>query len=56
MDMAGTLQNVAKELNSGKGTAGRLLKDETLYNNLNSTWSMQTTFWPRPTRARAGWA
>ena len=29
------LQNLVDELNQGKGTLGKLLKDETLYENMN---------------------
>lgn len=31
------LRHLLAEVESGKGTAGKLIKDETLYNNLNST-------------------
>ncbi|WP_159469090.1 MlaD family protein [Dyadobacter sp. 3J3] len=31
------LRHILAEVESGKGTAGKLIKDETLYNNLNST-------------------
>ncbi len=31
------LRHIIAEVESGKGTAGKLIKDETLYNNLNST-------------------
>lgn len=31
------LRHILAEVESGKGTAGKLIKDETLYNNMNST-------------------
>ena len=34
---AAKLNDIANALDSGKGTAGKLLKDESLYNNLNTT-------------------
>ena len=36
-DTAAKLDKIATALNDGKGTAGKLLKDDSLYNNLNST-------------------
>ena len=36
IDAVDRLDKITTDLNEGKGTAGKLLKDDTLYNNLNS--------------------
>jgi phospholipid/cholesterol/gamma-HCH transport system substrate-binding protein len=35
--LSNEVKKIAEDINDGKGTAGRFIKDEALYNNLNST-------------------
>jgi len=55
-DTTAKLENIASGLDSGKGTAGKLLKDEALYDNLNSTLKHANSILARRTPARAGLA
>ena len=41
-ESATNLKQITEALSNGEGTAGMLLKDSTLYNNLNSTCSAAT--------------
>ena len=52
-DTVTKLDNIVANLDAGKGSAGKLLKDDSLYNNLNSSWRTRTRCSPRPTPARA---
>ena len=50
----GQVDGIASDLQSGKGSAGKLLKDDALYNNANHSLA-HVEFAPRGCRCRQGW-
>ena len=54
-DRSAEIRALVAELNAGKGTAGKLLKDDSSTSSSTSWWPSSTSPWTRSTPARAPW-